>query len=245
MIITTKIKNIRDYSDEWFEKTYKTLPSWRKEKVDKLKYADGRKLSILSGKMILDAFIENNEDPENVVFTETGKPMVGSDTSFFFSLSHSKDVAALSVSTPNDYSPILPGDNRIDATTVFETASIPPRSHLKSSKGLSSPSIGVDIEYIREYDEMLAKRFFTSEEQDYLNYSKDKDENFTRIWTSKEAYGKFTGGGITEGLSFSTFHNPLIPLNVILPCCFEYSETMINGEKYLYTICYGVIELDE
>ena len=98
---------------------------------------------------------------------------------------------------------------------------------------------------MRTYDEKLAGRYFSKEEQEYLKFTDDKDVNFTRIWTSKEAYGKFTGKGITDGLKFSMFHDPLVPLNVLLPCCFEHSEIEVNGEKYIYTLCYGVIDTAE
>ncbi|MBQ9549685.1 MAG: 4'-phosphopantetheinyl transferase superfamily protein [Lachnospiraceae bacterium] len=243
MIIKTTIKGINEYEDSWFEEVFPTLPAWRKEKAEKYKTENGRKLSILAGKLIMDAFIDNNEDPDNVVFNESGKPLVGGDMPFFFSVSHSKEAVALSVSTPNDNASVLPGNNLIDATSVFSAAGIPPRSELKSSKGLSTPSVGVDIECIRDYDEGIAERFFTKEEQDYLKFSENKEEDFTRIWTSKEAYGKFTGGGISDGLKFSIFHNPLIPIDVIFPCCFEYESIMLDGNKYLYTICHGVIEV--
>ena len=242
MIIKTTVKCIADYDDAWFEDTYKTLPFWRKERTRPLKTENGRKLSILAGKLILDAFLDNDEDPDNVRFSDLGKPLVGGDSPFYFSVSHSKEAVALSVATPNDFNPILPGSNLIDATSVFAAAKEAPRSSLKSSQGLSSPSIGLDIECVREYDEKLAERFFSREEQDYLKFSDSRDETFTRIWTSKEAYGKYTGGGVNDGLKFSIFHNPVVPLNVILPCTFEYRDVILNNRKYLYTICYGIIE---
>ncbi len=242
MYITTKIKSINEFEDSWFEDTYKILPQWRKEKCDAFKIENLRKVSILAGRMIYDAFLENGEDPDKVFFNENGKPLIESDSSFCFSLSHSKNAVAVSFLEIGGQYSSLPADNRIDATSVFSAASIPPRSDLKSSRGLSRPSVGVDIEYVREYDEKITNRFFTEEEQDYIKHSFDKNENFTRIWTSKEAYGKFTGNGINDGLKFSMFHDPLKPMNVVLPCFFEYAEKNVDGEKYLYTICYGVQE---
>ncbi len=243
MYITTKVKNIRDFDDDWYEDTLNNLPLWRREKAAAIKGEESRKASILAGRMLFEAFLENGENPEKISFTDSGKPVVDSyESSFCFSLSHSKNAVALSYLDPGDIRTSVPVDHRIDATSVFSAASIPPRSDLKATRGLSIPSVGVDIECIREYDEKLAERFFSREEQDYLKFSMDKNENFTRIWTSKEAYGKFTGGGITDGLDFSIFHDPLKPLDVILPCFFEYAEKNVCGEKYLYTICYGVLE---
>ena len=242
MIINTRIKCTEDFDDAWFAGAFNSLPSWRKEKAEKMKTEESRKLSILAGRMFTDAILENDCDPEDVVFNEYGKPMMEGDVPIFFSISHSGNAVAVSVSTPNDMSPVLPGDNRIDATSVFAAASVAPKSFLKSSQGLSIPSIGVDIEKLRSYDEKLAERFFSKEEQEYLKHTDEKDENFTRIWTSKEAYGKFTGVGMEDGLKFSIFHNPTVPLDVILPCCFEHNEKEVSGERYIYTICYGVIE---
>ena len=242
MIVTTIIKSIKDFDDQWFEYILPTLPKWRQEKARKMKSADARKLSILAGNLLMDVFREFDVDPDNIAFNKFDKPMIPGDAPFFFSLSHSRNAVALAISNPNDNSPTLPGENRINVDEVFKAAAIPPRSDLKSSRGLSFPSVGIDIEYVREYDVDIARRFFTREEQDYLDVSDDKDEAFTRIWTSKEAYGKFTGGGLTDGLKFSIFHNPLIPLDVILPCFFEHNEREVSGDRYIYTICYGVIE---
>ncbi len=242
MYITTKIKSINEFEDSWFEEVYSNLPKWRKERCDSLKTENGRKISILAGKMVIDAFTENGEDPENVIFSKNGKPLAGSGSSFCFSISHSKNAVAVSYLELDGQYSSLPADNRIDATSVFSAASIPPRSDLKFTRGLSRPSVGVDIEYVREHDVKIAERFFTVEELEYIDHSFDHNENFTRIWTSKEAYGKFTGGGIEDGLGFSMFHDPLKPMNVVLPCFFEYAEKNVDGEKYLYTICYGVQE---
>ena len=244
MIINTRIKCIEDFDDSWFTGAFNSLPSWRKERASRMKNPESRKLSILAGSMFMDAILENDCDPEKVIFNEYGKPMMDGDVPVYFSISHSGGAVAVSVSTPNDMSPVLPGDNRIDATSVFAAAGVAPRSFLKSSQGLSIPSIGVDIEKLRSYDERIAERFFSKEEQEYLKHTDEKDENFTRIWTSKEAYGKFTGKGITDGLKFSMFHDPLVPLNVLLPCCFEHYETEINGERYMYALCYGVLDLN-
>lgn len=242
MYITTKIKSVNEFEDSWFEEAYNTLPKWRKDRSDSIKDESSRRTSILAGKMVNDAFIENGEDPENVIFTEKGKALAGSGSAFCFSISHSKNAVAVSYLELDGQYSSLPADNRIDATSVFSAASIPPRSDLKSTRGLSRPSVGVDIEYVREHDLRIAERFFTAEEQEYINHSFDHNENFTRIWTSKEAFGKFTGGGIEDGLKFSMFHDPLKPMDVVLPCFFEYAEKNVDGEKYLYTICYGVQE---
>jgi 4'-phosphopantetheinyl transferase len=72
--------------------------------------------------------------------------------------------------------------------------------------------VGIDIELKREISDMsqLAKRFFAEPEVNYLKQFSGEEliSNFFRIWSSKEAYIKATGLGVSKRLkSFSTVHN--------------------------------------
>ena len=65
--------------------------------------------------------------------------------------------------------------------------------------------IGLDIQIHRECDMKLAKRYFTSEEYEYLKLNPD---SFTEIWTKKESYLKAIGTGLSGGLNgFSVLGN--------------------------------------
>ena len=65
---------------------------------------------------------------------------------------------------------------------------------------VSDVPVGVDIQKIRAVDAgKLAVRFFTEGEQQYI--AKFGKESFFDIWVRKEAYVKYTGTGISEGLS--------------------------------------------
>jgi hypothetical protein len=77
--------------------------------------------------------------------------------------------------------------------------------------------VGLDIEDLRirekmtaERMERIAARFFTEDERAYLNGDRsDLRTRFFRVWTAKEAYVKYTGGGMSEGLlSFSALEPP-------------------------------------
>ncbi len=59
--------------------------------------------------------------------------------------------------------------------------------------------VGIDIDGSRNADLKIAKRFFTQEECDMINSSSD----FFKIWTFKEAYGKYTGKGVVPALGIS------------------------------------------
>lgn len=59
--------------------------------------------------------------------------------------------------------------------------------------------VGVDAETVRPHRMAVAKRFYTAEEQRWIEglpSEKERDRAFTRFWTRKEAYLKYTGRGI-------------------------------------------------
>lgn len=64
---------------------------------------------------------------------------------------------------------------------------------------VSDQEVGIDIEEVKDKDYTdLAKRFFTEEEAEFVRlWGKD---GFFLVWTRKEAYGKFKGTGLQEGL---------------------------------------------
>lgn len=68
---------------------------------------------------------------------------------------------------------------------------------------ISSTPVGIDIEKIRPIDLRICSRFFTPEEQLYVQGNEqDSDSSrytrFFEIWTAKEAYFKRLGTGITD-----------------------------------------------
>ena len=74
----------------------------------------------------------------------------------------------------------------------------------------SSKPVGVDIERFSERRLRIAKRFFTENEFDFINSSKEPDWDFFRIWTSKEAYVKMLGVGLSKPLkSFDVLSDEL------------------------------------
>ncbi|MBR0598975.1 4'-phosphopantetheinyl transferase family protein [Sinanaerobacter chloroacetimidivorans] len=73
---------------------------------------------------------------------------------------------------------------------------------------LADEPVGLDIEVNKEkvkYKE-IAKRFFTEEEYTYV--LKHGEEGFFQLWVCKEAFLKYRGTGLSEGLnSFSVVGN--------------------------------------
>lgn len=75
-----------------------------------------------------------------------------------------------------------------------------------------SNPIGIDIEKQRICNQSIANRFFHKNEADYLSHIIDKnlkDQDFTKIWTLKEAYVKAIGTGISN--NFKNFYISLYP----------------------------------
>ncbi len=73
---------------------------------------------------------------------------------------------------------------------------------------ISSKEVGCDIEKLRKYNEKLSYKYFSKEENDFINKSKNKDESFTRIWTLKESFLKAIGIGLIQNMNeFSIIPN--------------------------------------
>jgi 4'-phosphopantetheinyl transferase len=66
--------------------------------------------------------------------------------------------------------------------------------------GFSSAPIGVDVQHMVPYKESIAKFFMTPQERMQAVLG-DSERAFTRLWTLKEAYGKYSGEGICYTMS--------------------------------------------
>lgn len=77
---------------------------------------------------------------------------------------------------------------------------------------ISNTGVGVDVERIRNADLKIARRFFTEQENKYIEVAKcDIEKRFFEIWTKKEAYVKWIGKGLNMSLnSFDVLNEPEI-----------------------------------
>lgn len=101
-------------------------------------------------------------------------------------------------------------------------------SHCKKAVAVAvglSP-VGIDIEMIRPYKAVLAKHTLSSREMELVEQSDDKDVEFIKIWTRKEAYLKLTGKGIRCDLK--TVDTDLMNIST-------YVE---NSGGYVYSVAY-------
>lgn len=96
--------------------------------------------------------------------------------------------------------------------------------NISHCKGLAVAAIGmmplgVDAEPTRRIPESLMRKVCAPEEIQQIQAEKDRDAAFSRFWTLKEAYAKYTGEGI--GLDFSALR---FSLNAARPLIFHHPD---------------------
>lgn len=92
---------------------------------------------------------------------------------------------------------------------------------------VSDYNIGIDVESIVPYNPDVARRVCTAAELEMLEQSDNKDVDFIKLWTAKEAISKYEGMGLS--LPFSEIDT----MNYLL--C---SNVSVNS-RYVLSICYG------
>ena len=98
---------------------------------------------------------------------------------------------------------------------------------------VSRYNIGADCQFVNIKDikicRKIAERFYSPQENLFLNGLPEEDyiNNFFKIWTKKEAYIKYTGKGLSEGLNTFSVHE-LAGVYFIMP---EISDA------YIYLCC--------
>ncbi len=101
--------------------------------------------------------------------------------------------------------------------------------------------VGVDIEKKADLKEKIAKRFFTWEDNQRLLDAKpeEKKDLFFRMWSIKESYIKFTGQGMTKGLSSFEIDwkiNAIFEKENIQPAAYFSEKKDISG--YSFCVCF-------
>lgn len=100
----------------------------------------------------------------------------------------------------------------------------------------SKSDIGIDVEKPREYRVQIERRVLCVDELEKLDKSQNKNADFFRLWTAKEAYSKFTGQGISIGFSSLNFSFILSGEKAEnMPCKFYFTQE--NGR--IISICHN------
>lgn len=92
---------------------------------------------------------------------------------------------------------------------------------------------GIDIETIRRYETIMAKKILSKDEYELITKKENKDYYFTLIWTLKESYLKALGTGINTKLNEISF----VENNKLIFNKDNYKFKIIKIENYIITSC--------
>lgn len=100
---------------------------------------------------------------------------------------------------------------------------------------VSDFEVGADIQEVKPYSEAVANRVFCGGELDALSHAQDKNFEFARLWTRKEAYLKMLGTGISDGMKLvDTTAAPDILTFVFENCVVSAAGGEFDGMIQLY-----------
>ena len=97
---------------------------------------------------------------------------------------------------------------------------------------ISDRPIGIDIEEIKDFSAILAKKLFNEDEVKYISGNSSTRKKslmqkcFFELWTAKEAYLKYLGTGVSGGINSLSFRfngNTLIPNHNDITLIHDYS----------------------
>ena len=113
-------------------------------------------------------------------------------------------------------------------------------SHCKDAVvcAVSAHNIGIDVESIVPYNPDVAQRVCTAAELEILEQHKNKDADFIKLWTMKEAISKYEGAGLS--MSFASMDISKYALHIwendriVMSCCIgDISDVECPGFVYL------------
>jgi 4'-phosphopantetheinyl transferase len=102
-------------------------------------------------------------------------------------------------------------------------------SHCKDAVAcaVSDHNIGIDVESIVPYNPDVARRVCTADELKMLEQSSNKDVEFIKLWTVKEAISKYEGIGLC------------LPFKEINQTAYMLHTQIQKEGMYAMSICYG------
>lgn len=104
---------------------------------------------------------------------------------------------------------------------------------------IGDKDVGCDIEKAEKERFSVAQRFFTKNENEYLDSfeGEEKKREFFRLWTLKESYMKLTGEGFSLKLSdFEiSFDNGIFVMRENEKCNVHFKEFLLGG--YALSVC--------
>ena len=110
-------------------------------------------------------------------------------------------------------------------------------SHCKDAVAcaVSDHNIGIDVESIVSYNTDVARRVCTAAELEMLEQSENKDAEFIKLWTVKEAISKYEGMGLSlpfaeiDTQKYLTCSKIIFDRNLVLSVCFANALNEYNS----------------
>lgn len=101
-------------------------------------------------------------------------------------------------------------------------------SHCKDvvACAVSNHNIGIDVENIIPYNPDVARRVCTAAELEILEQSENKEADFIKLWTIKEAISKFDGRGLTMPFNQINIEDYLILTHEMVNCNYMLSACL-------------------
>lgn len=157
-----------------FDFWYSKMPSYRKEKTDRIKPESGKRLSLGAGILLYTGLKELGIEGASVFYGENKKPYIDMNLesglndegagSLYFNLSHSGSMAVCA---------------------------------------FSDSEVGIDIEQNKNFNDSLINYVFDENEAEFIRLQKEditeRNALFTSLWTMKESIMKYYGKGIAMG----------------------------------------------
>lgn len=100
-------------------------------------------------------------------------------------------------------------------------------SHCKNAVAcaVSDHNIGIDVESVVPYNPDVARRVCTADELKMLEQSPNKDADFIKLWTMKEAISKYDGRGLTMSFNEINIGN--------------FAMLTQEASNYILSVCFG------
>lgn len=219
LVSTEGIQSVDE--DPAVKRLYALLPTFRKEKVDKIKNENTKIQSVVAFGLLGYALRQASLDSEcktlqgdfypsspydwdklGYSIDEHGKPFLEKINNLYFSISHTNGMVMCAVA-----------DRPVGCDVEI----------------INRYKVDYDINIYAQERKRLAQRFYTPVECQYIDASEEAKEvpiRFTRIWTRKESYVKYLGLGLSKPLNeFDVFNCSPIP------------EVVYEDEKYIASIC--------
>ncbi len=99
---------------------------------------------------------------------------------------------------------------------------------------VAESEVGCDVQLATEYKEKISKRFFTNEENEVICQTENKQLCFAKLWTFKESILKYTGKGLSGGLSTYDFSDCILKNHFNK---YELNFTTFYKNEYVFSFC--------